>query len=138
MIDSFRGQYQWLSNFAPCSIYVGGYTYPSVEHAFQSAKNDEHWWRQYCSTTKSAGLVKRESKKVKLVDNWNTRKVNAMRYLLVEKFKCEPYRQLLLDTGSQYIKEGNTWGDKYWGVCSRTGVGENVLGKMIMEIRETL
>lgn len=29
--------------------------------------------------------------------------------------------------------EGNTWGDKVWGVCD--GIGENNLGKTLMRIR---
>jgi hypothetical protein len=32
--------------------------------------------------------------------------------------------------------EGNTWGDTFWGVCN--GVGENNLGKTLMNVREIL
>lgn len=32
------------------------------------------------------------------------------------------------------IYEGNDWHDVYWGVCN--GVGENMLGKMLMKIRQ--
>lgn len=32
--------------------------------------------------------------------------------------------------------EGNTWGDKFWGVCD--GEGENHLGKLLMEVRAEL
>jgi predicted NAD-dependent protein-ADP-ribosyltransferase YbiA (DUF1768 family) len=29
-----------------------------------------------------------------------------------------------------------TWGDRFWGVCN--GVGENMLGKLLMQVREEL
>ena len=33
---------------------------------------------------------------------------------------------------------GNNWGDLIWGVDIETGEGQNLLGKLIMEFRETL
>ena len=39
----------------------------------------------------------------------------------------------LLDTGDAELVEGNTWGDRVWGVCK--GEGENRLGKILMRIR---
>lgn len=41
--------------------------------------------------------------------------------------------QLLIETGDATLIEGNTWGDRVWGVCD--GVGENRLGKILMQIR---
>ncbi|MCY8564311.1 NADAR family protein [Bacillus sonorensis] len=42
----------------------------------------------------------------------------------------------LLQTGESILIEGNTWGDKIWGVCN--GVGENKLGKILMKVRNEL
>lgn len=56
--------------------------------------------------------------------------------LLVQKYSQPKFMELLLDTGDQYIEETNHWNDTFWGVCN--GVGENRLGKMIMDIREHL
>ena len=42
----------------------------------------------------------------------------------------------LLGTGDTYLEEGNTWNDTFWGVCN--GVGENNLGRILMEVREEL
>ena len=36
------------------------------------------------------------------------------------------------------INLGNNWGDLIWGVDIETGEGQNLLGKLIMEFRETL
>ena len=68
--------------------------------------------------------------------DWDTVKISVMRNLLQQKFAQTPYRELLLATGNHLIIEGNTWGDVFWGVC--LGVGENNLGKLIMEIRASL
>lgn len=41
--------------------------------------------------------------------------------------------RLLLDYFAAELIEGNTWGDRIWGVCD--GVGENRLGKILMRVR---
>lgn len=61
-----------------------------------------------------------------------------MKELLIKKFNQEPFRQKLIDTGDVYIQEGNNWNDIYWGVCIKTNKGENILGKLIMEIRDVI
>lgn len=60
----------------------------------------------------------------------------VMRDLLQQKFSNGILREQLLATGDQELIEGNTWGDTFWGVCN--GEGQNVLGKMLMNIREEL
>ncbi len=39
---------------------------------------------------------------------------------------------------SEWVVEGNHWGDTCWGVDNRTGQGENHLGKILMQVREEL
>jgi predicted NAD-dependent protein-ADP-ribosyltransferase YbiA (DUF1768 family) len=41
---------------------------------------------------------------------------------------------MLIDTGNEELCEFNTWGDTFYGVCN--GVGKNILGKLLMEIRD--
>lgn len=137
MIKEFQNEYRWLSNFAPVKIILDGITYPSVEHAYMSAKSDDKDWKEYCSNPiNTAGDVKRRSRSIKLKDNWNDIKLDVMRECLNKKFIQEPYRTKLIETGNTYLQEGNRWNDKFWGVCLRTNQGDNRLGKMIMEIRE--
>ena len=38
VIDSFQGEYRFLSNFWPCVVEYEGTEYPSVENAYQAAK----------------------------------------------------------------------------------------------------
>lgn len=53
MISEFQGNFRWLSNFAPCKIILDGIEYPSVEHAYMSAKSSERSWKLFCSNTSS-------------------------------------------------------------------------------------
>lgn len=139
MIREFQGEYRWLSNFAPVTIELEGLKYPSVEHAYMSAKCDDNGWKKFCQDkNNNAGKVKRASKNVKLVGNWEDLKVEVMQLCIEQKFEQEPYRSKLIATGTQHIQEGNRWNDKFWGVCLKTGQGKNTLGKLIMEVRENL
>ena len=52
---------------------------------------------------------------------------------LRSKFSAPELREKLLDTGDAELIEGNWWNDTTWGVCN--GVGENRLGKLLMQIR---
>ena len=39
MINSFRGKYNFLSNFYKTKIFFEGNYYDSIEHAFQASKS---------------------------------------------------------------------------------------------------
>ena len=82
--------------------------------------------------------AKKYGKKVKLRSDWDNVRIDIMRDLLKIKFNDDHfgYRQKLVNTGDSYIEEGNKHHDTFWGVCN--GIGENHLGKLIMEIREEL
>lgn len=137
-IYQFQDEYRWLSNFSKCSITINDITYPSIEHAYQSAKSPLNSWKSFCSTTPSPTIIKKHSRNIKLIKNWEDIKVNIMRECLVQKYSQEPYKSLLLKTGNAYIQEGNSWGDVFWGVDIHTKKGQNTLGKLIMEIRNEL
>lgn len=136
-ITSFKREYKWLSNFAPVDIYYEGKLYRSIEAAYQSAKCDDQVWKNFCQRGASWD-IKRQSKLIALRPDWDEVKYDIMKELVTKKFVLEPYKQLLVDTGDVQIIEGNTWNDTYWGVNSRTGEGLNNLGKLIMNMRETL
>lgn len=139
MIKEFQGEYRWLSNFALVQIYLDGMEYQSVEHAYMSAKSSDDEWKNFCADKSvSAGAVKKASRGIKLIDDWERLRIPIMRGCLLQKFGKSPFMEKLLATGNVHIQEGNHWGDKFWGVCLRTGVGENHLGILIMEIRKGL
>ena len=55
------------------------------------------------------------------------------------KFNQNPeLKRKLIATGDAVLVEENYWGDKFWGVCSKTGEGENHLGIILMKTREDL
>lgn len=139
MIKQFQNEYRWLSNFAPVEVELEGVTYPSVEHAYMSAKSDSKEWKEFCANTaNTAGTVKKASRNITLVENWDSIKLDVMKALLQQKFSKNPYKNLLRQTGDVHIQEGNSWNDKFWGVCLKTNTGENHLGKIIMDIRSSL
>tara|TARA_X000001382_G_scaffold25412_3_gene16006 strand:+ start:10256 stop:10681 length:426 start_codon:yes stop_codon:yes gene_type:complete len=139
MIREFQGDERWLSNFAPCSIKREGFIFPSVEHAYMAAKSAKGSWKKFCANeANAAGQVKRASRNIDLVENWDTLKLEVMEDCVRQKFNQEPHKAKLLSTGKQHIQEGNRWGDKFWGVCLKTNKGENHLGRLIMQIRDEL
>lgn len=134
-VPSFRGEYSFLSNFYP--VPHGVYGYATVEHFFVAMKSTDAGYRtrvRACATAKDA---KRMDRTVKLREDWEAIKNDVM--LTGLRFKFKPDSDLarqLLATGDEVIEEANTWHDTYWGICN--GVGHNMLGKMLMTVREEL
>lgn len=134
MINSFSGRYNWLSNFFPCDIELDGLWYNSVEHAYQAAKSLDINERNKIRECKFASEAKRIGKTISLRADWEDIKLEIMENLLKQKFNNKYLKNLLEDTGTQELIEGNWWHDTYWGECN--GVGHNMLGKLIMKIRD--
>lgn len=135
MIEELQGEYRFLSNFWSCFIEYQGDIYPSVENAYQAAKCDVINDRKRFLHCK-ASEAKRLGKLVRLKPEWDSKRLEVMLLLLRKKFRTEPLRSKLLATGDQHIEEGNWWGDTFWGTCN--GVGENHLGKLLMQVRKEL
>ena len=136
VISSFKGKYKFLSNFYPIFIQYEGIRFPSVEHAFQAAKSDDIEIRKLFAIAPTAKEAKRFGKQVKLTEGWDTKKIFIMKSLLEQKFKNESMKSMLLNTGDSILIEGNNHGDKFWGQVK--GEGNNMLGKLLMEIRDDL
>lgn len=138
MIKEFRGKYRFLSNFFPCPVEMDRRLYRTVEHAYQAAKTILNEERSQIQACMNPGQAKKLGRKVTLSSNWEYVKVKVMADLVRQKFSKEPFRTWLIATGAEEIQEGNTWGDSYWGINLRTGQGENMLGRILMMIREEL
>ena len=144
VIDFFDAPpFDWLSNFYPCLVRWDGATYRTTEAAFQAAKTDDwdHRIRIYNATTpgQAKALGQRysfEKYKVVIRPDWDEIKFDVMHNLCSQKFHQPGFREKLLATGGAMLIEGNTWGDRIWGVVN--GVGENHLGKTLMRIRAGL
>ena len=67
--------------------------------------------------------------------DWEQVKVSVMREVVTAKFTQNPILQeRLLATEDAYLEEGNNWNDKTWGTVN--GIGANLLGQILMELRE--
>ena len=134
-IESFDGEWRWLSNFWPVKIVMYGIEYNSVENAYQASKELNPEMRLKYKNI-SPGKSKRLGRNAQLRPDWNERKLEFMEELLRRKFAHPELRSKLLMTGDAQIIEGNAWHDTFWGVCN--GIGQNNLGKIIMKIRSEL
>lgn len=136
-ILQFSGEHRWLSNFWPCSIKLDADFYPSVEHAYVAAKTLQGHERLAVRFALTAGDAKRMGRSLTLRDKWDNLKLDYMASFIEQKFsQGSGLADNLLATGDCKIIEGNTWGDRFWGVCS--GEGENNLGLLIMNRRDAL
>ena len=141
-IDSFRGQYRFLSNFFPAVVVYDGRTFQSTEAAYQSAKTLNPAIRDQFVPL-SAGESKVLGNTIELRPDWEEVRDGVMLYLLHQKFTQPEFRQLLKKTFPRFLVEGNNWHDTYWGVCNgcrkignHPSIGENHLGRMLMLIRD--
>jgi len=133
-IDSFRGKYYFLSNFYPAQLTYNEVTYLNAEAAFQAQKvfSKEE---QLLFANLLPSEAKRLGRRVNLRPDWDRVKDQIMYEVVKAKFEQNPdLRAKLLATGYVYLEEGNTWGDRYWGVDAN-GVGLNKLGHILMQVR---
>jgi len=132
IISNFRFQYYFLSNFYEHPLVYKGRLYQSSEAAYQAAKSPGN---EHLFTSLNAGKSKRLGQKIVCRDDWNDVKIDIMRDILLVKFRDSTLQDMLLSTGDAELIEGNTWNDTFWGQCP-VGTGENMLGKLLMEVRE--
>lgn len=138
VINEFRGDYDFLSNFFHATITWEGLTYLNSEAAFQAAKvlTDEE---RLPFTSLDPSSAKRMGRRVQLRSDWEEVKTTVMEEIVRAKFSQNPYLAgRLIATGEAELIEGNRWGDKCWGMDLRSGKGENRLGKILMKIRTEL
>lgn len=116
IIDSFSGEYRFLSNFWRCFVTYKGVTYPSSEHAYQAAKsNDPNYKSKFLDFSLSSGKAKELGSKAILIDDWESIKLQVMYDVVYDKFsQNDDLKKLLLNTGDTILIEGNTWGDVFW------------------------
>jgi ribA/ribD-fused uncharacterized protein len=133
-MKAFAGRLAFLSNFTAAAVELDGEWYPSVEHAYQAAKTEDVAARQrFRAFGVTPGQAKRMGRRVEIRESWEAVRIAVMRDLLRQKFAHPKLRAKLLATGNEKLVETNDWNDTFWGVCD--GIGENRLGKMLMEIR---
>src|SRR5882672_6878001 len=148
-IDRFTQQYHFLSNFYRVSITSTkyGFTFPSVEHAFQWGKAFyAHDHDRAEQLEDDRGMTPSQAKQVGarvigLPQTWAQYRVKLMLHLLSLKFQHAGLAGLLRKTTGHRLVEGNDWHENFWGICSCRqcpGYGQNILGRQLEKIREAL
>ena len=144
VINSFRGNYDFLSNFfVGAPIVYGKNVWLTSEHYYQSMKttDTENKWKILMSETpKEAARIGRS---IEIRKDWDNIKVGVMRVALDLKFsQHEKYKEYLIQTEGYKLVEGNWWHDNFWGTCTCKECKDkeklNTLGNILMDIREEL
>lgn len=134
ILGFFPPDYRWLSNFHMSeTIMPDGLTYPSVENAYQAYKLEDIESRK-SFTTYTCGKAKKMGQEINLRPDWENIKVDVMRQALEAKFKNKELMDMLKATAPKYLEETNNWSDQFWGCVD--GQGKNMLGQLLMEIRD--
>lgn len=130
-----------FSNFYERNFTIDGITYKTNEHYFQSKKfsdADMDYAQKVidAETPKKAKSLGRGNS-TNLRPDWNTARVDIMYEGLKAKFtQNEDLRNLLLSTHKKELIENNK-ADAFWG-CGRDGKGKNMLGQLLMKLRDEL
>ncbi len=155
MIKEFRNEYAFCSNFyyanQTASTPIGPVTFPTNEHFFVCMKTLKTEEFIAILNAPTPGIAKRmggprgyhmpngEIFRISLRDNWSDLRIGVMATGLRLKFTQNvDLRKVLIASAPHILQEGNWWHDKFWGVDNRTGEGENMLGKLLMDLRENL
>lgn len=136
VIGEFKGKYYFLSNFFSSKIEHEGRVYDNGEAMFHSFKNDNPKYKDSLVGIDPSS-AKKFGREVHLRRDWEEVKDECMYITVKAKFtQNQDLKEKLLATGDAMLIEGNTWNDKYWGVCY--GKGKNKLGQILMRVREEL
>lgn len=134
-----RDAYGCFSNFSPHRIFLKDKIWKTSEHYFQAQKfaGTEHEEKVRLAPTPKEAANLGRSRQRPLRRDWETVKDDIMREALRAKFtQHKDLKKILLETGDALIVE-HTKNDRYWG-DGGDGTGKNMLGKLLMELREEL
>jgi ribA/ribD-fused uncharacterized protein len=146
----FGGRGDPLSNFAQsdvavrCGFCQATLVARTVEHGFQAAKATSCADFHKIIAAPTPRDARTVGKRIPLRPDWNephpgsglSVKTTIMLELLQRKYEQPRFRDILLATGDQVLIEDAPW-DAFWG-AGPDGTGRNVLGRLLMKIREEL
>lgn len=130
-------EYGCFSNFSHHEIELDGKYWATTEHYFQAKKFEgtehEEIVRNAKSPMEAANMGRERTRPLR--KDWEIVKDDIMRKAVKCKFQThKDIREILLGTGEEEIVEETT-NDYYWGIGTDK-TGKNMLGKILMEIRE--
>lgn len=136
---SIQGEFGCFSNFSRHSINLKGETWETSEHYFQAQKfvGTRHETEVRKTKGPRAAADMGRDRKRPLRDDWEQVKDDIMREAVMAKFtQHKDLKEILISTGDAVLVE-HTRNDSYWG-DGGDGSGKNMLGKILMEVREKL
>jgi ribA/ribD-fused uncharacterized protein len=123
---------------------LAGRVYPTAEHAYQAAKATTAADHDHVALAPTPGEAKQRGQEIASRSDWLEVREQVMLAVLRAKFApgsaCAGH---LLATGDAVLVEGNTWHDNTWGDC-RCGqpacavTGDNLLGRLLQQVRDEL
>lgn len=135
--------YGAFSNLYRRAIIFEGVEYPTSEHAYQAGKARKDSVRDWLMAAPTPSLLAMAAHGLYIWDvapNWSKTKFDRMKRVLNAKFtQHEDLKELLLSTGNARLVEKATVNNsvnRLWGEVN--GVGKNMLGQLLMELREEL
>ncbi len=131
--------YGCFSNFSKHSFEINGKHWPTSEHYFQAMKFEGTVVAEQirCAASAMAAANIGRDRNHPLRSDWEAVKDDIMRVAVLNKFlQNREIADVLKSTGNQELIE-KTSDDYYWG-CGTAGTGKNMLGKILMEVREKL
>lgn len=135
--------YGAFSNLYRRPIEFEGQMFATSEHAYQAGKARKPAVREWLMAAPSPSLLAMAAHGLYYWDvapGWSRTKFDRMRGVLRAKFSQHAdLRELLLSTGDARLVEGATIDNevnRLWGEVN--GVGKNMLGVLLMELREQM
>ena len=129
----------WLSNLSGHGFVLDGVKWRSVEHFYQAAKYEDAAAVKRVREAATPFEARKAGQDRSLVvrGDWEEVKMAVMRRALEAKFsQNRKLREMLVATGDEELVH-ESGSDRFWG-RDREGMGENRLGVMLMEVRESL
>lgn len=131
--------YGCFSNFSAHGIELDGKYWKTSEHFYQAQKVVGTEWedkiREAPTPDKAAAYGRSDDAPLRA--DWNEAKDDVMRRAVLKKFQTHAdIRDILLNTADEHLIEDSPV-DYYWG-CGADGSGKNMLGIVLMEVREQL
>jgi ribA/ribD-fused uncharacterized protein len=132
--------YGFLSNLFAEAVEFEGRVFPCAEYAYQFGKPNKVNVAEWLMAAPTPSLCAQAAHALfgwQIRSDWAQIKVERMRDVLRAKFTQHEYlRKQLLATGDAELIEESTM-DAFWGI-GKKGNGQNMLGKLLMEVRAEL
>jgi hypothetical protein len=145
---SVTSDYGWLGNMYAAPICFNNECFRTSEALFQAMRFNDPEIKEVIRNEKSPMAAKMKAKfyqRQRVVVPMSQQDVNNMKNCLTLKFtQHEELKKKLLSTGNTQIIEniGNRNGERhrFWGMkqTEQGWIGTNMMGKLLMEVREEL